>query len=125
MSKKWEIGKHKAWWDDEKKILYYSINGEYCGDEHRAFLNIYSEAFKDVDKWHALVDLSNATPLNKETRQAMKEEEARIAKGTDKMAFIGASPSIRMVAKIVMKLSKNTNTAFFRSEKEALEWFNT
>lgn len=125
MTKEWEIGKHRAWWDDEKQVLYLSINGEYCGAEHREYLNIYSEAFKGVDKWYALIDLSNARPLDKETRHAMKEEESKIAKGTDKLAFVGASPSLRMMAKIVMKLSRHTSAAFFRSEEEALEWFNT
>ena len=102
---------------------YYSINGEYSGPEHREFLKLYPIAFKGVNGRYAIVDLSNATPLNKKTRQAMKEEEDKVTEGTDKMAFIGASPAIRMVAKIVMKLSKNKNVAFFKSEEAALDWF--
>jgi hypothetical protein len=123
MIKEWKIGNHKAWFDDDKEVLYYSINGEYSGLEHREFLKLYPIAFKGVNGKFAIVDLSKATPLNKKTRQAMKEEEEKVTEGTDKMAFIGASPAIRMVAKIVMKLSKNKNVAFFKSEEKALEWF--
>jgi hypothetical protein len=123
MNKEWDIGKHKVWFDEEKKVLYYTINGNYCGSEHREFLKLYPKAFEGINGKFALVNLTNATPLSKETRRSMKEEEEKISEGTDKMAFIGASPAIRMIAKIVMKLSKNKNVAFFRSEKEALDWF--
>jgi len=123
MVNEWNIGKHKARYDPYQKVLYLKVNGDYHGPDHRKFLNLYHIVFKDMTMGrYALVDLNDATPLDRKTRRAMKDEEEKLSEGTDKMAFTGASPAIRMIAKLYMKFSKNKDVGFFKTEEEALRW---
>jgi hypothetical protein len=126
MVNEWNIGKHRVKYDPSRKVLYLKVNGDYHGQEHREFLNLYKIVFRGKNRERfALVDLNDATPLDRKTRRAMKDEEEKLSEGTDKMAFTGASPAIRMIAKLYMKFSKNKDVGFFKTEEEALSWLKS
>jgi hypothetical protein len=43
--------------------------------------------------------------------------------GGDRIAITGASPGIRMILKVIVKVTGGANTRFFKSKEEAFKWF--
>jgi hypothetical protein len=89
-----------------------------------------ADAFKGMKSGRNALVLFNESMsimnMPKESRKALKEEfMAQSDPGVDKYAVVGASPGIRMLAKMVIRLSGVKDAAFFKTEEEALEWFNT
>jgi hypothetical protein len=128
MTKEWLIGKQIAKYDEEKKVLYLILKDHYQISENVQFDKLCSEVFKDmVGKRNVIIDMRDSrsfSEMSKEDRNALKDQIKNRTPTADKYAIIGASPSIRMFAKILLKFSGIKHSAFFKTEEKALEWFN-
>lgn len=130
MSKEWNIGQHKGWYDEQKKVFYLKIKKDFVGSDARELRMVLAEVFEgQTEGRHTLIILDHTMSvmkMGKEGRDALKKEFMNPEFPTvDKYAVVGASPSLRMLAKMLMRLSGVKNNAFFKTEDEALAWFNT
>jgi hypothetical protein len=129
MRREWNIGEHKAWFDENKSVLYLKIVKEFERNEAKKLKHVMAEAFDGMTSGrNALIILNESVSImkmTKENRDALKEEfMAQGNTGVDKYAIVGASPSLRMLAKMIMRLSGVKDSAFFKTEEEALKWFS-
>ena len=122
MAKKWEIDKHTVSWDGE--LIRLKINGIFSVENNNELIKVYDDVFSGMDKGRfVIIDLSEAAPMPKDTRLAMKENASRTMGQSDKTGFVGASPGIKMIARIISKFSGKDNSKFFNTEEEAIKWF--
>jgi hypothetical protein len=128
MKREWEFGEHKAWFDDEQNIFYLKIETEFDRPAAQRLKNVMAEAFQGMSSGRNAVILLNESlsimDMTKESRNALKDEfMAQSDPGVDKYAIVGASPALRMLAKMIIRLSGTKDAAFFKTKEEALEWF--
>lgn len=129
MSKEWEIGNQIARYDEQNKILYLILSENFEMSENIEFDELCKEVFKGMTSGrNVLIDMRNSghfNKLTKEERNAFKDRIKSQNPTADKYAIIGASPSVRVFVKILLKFSGIRNSAFFKTENEAIQWFNT
>jgi len=126
----WKIGDHKARFDNKEGIMYLHIGGEgYTAENNREFQKISEEVFAGMeDNRNVMVILENSDSIHSMTKDARKEmmDDMKKTGGmkADKTAIIGASPSVRMFTKVLLKISGVKNNKFFATQDEAKAWFN-
>ena len=128
MVKEWKIGKHHAVFDEEKNVFIMDLNGDFEGDDVVHYARVTTEAFAGMEKdRNILIDLSNSSSgmMSKDTRESLKREFEKVGKTVgDHIAVVGASPSIRMLSKVIIKVvSGGESTRLFKTREEAYKWF--
>jgi len=129
MTDTWMIGTHKVEYDnDHNTVILYVGNENFTENDVKAFHDVYSEIYKDKDSGRNLMvildDVGTRDAMSKESRKTMQDGFKKYKIEMDKTAIVGASPGIRMIAKIVMKMSRVKDSRFCNTKKEAYEWFS-
>jgi hypothetical protein len=129
MSKEWFIGPHRMWYDKSNGVLYAEVNGLLTLEQYLEHLEVQKEIFKGSDvKRNSIYLINGPFKVSKETRTAIQKKikydtEQNDVQGVEKIAFVGVSSGLRVMLKIWLKLSNVKNGAFFKTEEEALRWF--
>lgn len=117
------MDKYKVWYSDEAGALYIQtfdrLKKEDVADVMSA---VYSE-MEGKDQRYVIVDLSRGSSdmVDKEARRAFRES-AR-PQDFEKVAVFGASPAVRMLAKVILVVTGVWDkTRFFKTESDALAW---
>lgn len=119
--------KHKIWYDEGEGVLRFRLIGQWTVENFKEALARMQELLDGKEHRYLLGDLSEATPqkYTKEFRKLVAEEGAKVP--LDKVAITGASPVLRMMAKMLIAAAKvirkiPMEAKFFKTEKEALDW---
>jgi len=113
-------------YNEEDDILYLKILGITKSEDLRELMPRVQKLLEGKTRRRALVDMSESVPLDasmmtREMRDTYKELNNLM--NADKAAILGASPSVRMVARIVLAVTGKSKTAkFFKTKEEALAW---
>ena len=119
--------KHKIWFDEENGVLREQIIGSLTREDIPEFLAQVDKHFKDKKHCLAIIDLSRATKqvYDKDARKLMAEESAKLGYN-EKVAFVGASARVKMLAKVLIAgakiAGKPITSRFFDTDAEALTW---
>ncbi len=115
---------YKVWYDNNLEALriknYYPLTKE----DVTKLLPLANKMLENKKHRCFLVDLSEV-PLekmvDKESRQVIRNYGDN--KNFEKIAIYGASPVIRMIAKVMISVAGSSGfTKFFKSEDEAVNW---
>ena len=128
MVKEWKFRKHNAFFDEENNALILTPTDYFVVDDVPDFMRVLNEAFVGIDRGRNLIiDLSDypSSILAKEVRNALTDEFSKFFDpGSDKVAAVGASPAIRMMSKVMMKMiGGDENTRIFKTREQAFAWF--
>jgi anti-anti-sigma regulatory factor len=113
-------------YDDKEDILYLKILGVMDDEAMHELLPRFQKLLEGKPRRYVLVDMSESVQLDtsfmtKELRNSYKELMNQM--DSDKGAIVGASPALRMIAKIALAVSgKSDKTRFFKTKEEALHW---
>jgi hypothetical protein len=113
-------------YNDKEDILYLKILSVMEIEDIRELMPRFQKMFEGRARRYALVDMSESVQLGsdvmtKEMREAYKELGDLM--NADKAAIVGATPVLRMIAKIVIAVTRRAKTTrFFKTEGEALRW---
>jgi hypothetical protein len=114
---------HTVTFDKENGILRAQIIGGLDTEQSVQIMDLAQELLKNKPKHVLICDVSKSpfTVLDKPTRKVLKQRGLDL--GWDRIAFIGADPTTKMMARIIVALwGKAKSTKFFASEKEAVDW---
>jgi predicted Zn-ribbon and HTH transcriptional regulator len=121
--------KHQFWYDEEKDVLRERIVGTLTEEDVPEFLAKVAELFEGRKRRRAIIDLTQASKqiYSKKARQMLSEGSAKLGYD-EKIAFVGADPSIRMMARVLISgakiLGKPITAQFFKNDEDALTWLN-
>ncbi len=124
-----ETMKHQFWYDEEKDVLRERIIGTLTEEDVPEFLAKVKELFEGRKRRRAIIDLTQASKqiYSKKARQMLSEGSAKLGYD-EKIAFVGADPSIRMMARVLISgakiLGKPITAQFFKNDDDALTWLN-
>jgi hypothetical protein len=132
MTKECVVDSHKIFYSNKKDVLYVILGKDhhFGAKAQREYTRIAHEVFKGrASNRNSIIDLSNSKSglMSKKVRKKLADEIKNNPLPVDKTAMVGATPTVRMFAKVITKLSRSaiTNTRFVKSEEEAIEWFNS
>lgn len=115
--------KYKVWFDEEiGAVCFKQMEPLTVEDVHEVVPRILGLA-EGKEHRYVFVDLSEANTgiVDREARKAFSELAA--PQNFERIAVYGASPSMRMLAKIILAVTGVSKvTKFFKTEKEAREW---
>ncbi|NLI98947.1 STAS/SEC14 domain-containing protein [bacterium] len=121
--------KHEIWYDNKEDVLRERIIGTLTEDDIPEFLAKVAELFEGKTRRRAIIDLTQASKqvYSKKARQMLSEGSAKLGY-EEKIAFVGADPTIRMMAKVLISgakfLGKPITAQFFKTDKDAIDWLN-
>lgn len=121
--------KHQFWYDEEKDVLRERIIGTLTEEDVPEFLAKVKELFEGRKRRRAIIDLTQASKqiYSKKAREMLSEGSAKLGYD-EKIAFVGADPSIRMMARVLISgakiLGKPITAQFFKNDEDALVWLN-
>lgn len=124
-----EAMKHQFWYDEEKDVLRERIIGTLTEEDVPEFLAKVKELFEGRKRRRAIIDLTQASKqiYSKKAREMLSEGSAKLGYD-EKIAFVGADPSIRMMARVLISgakiLGKPITAQFFKNDEDALVWLN-
>ncbi|MBN2379295.1 STAS/SEC14 domain-containing protein [candidate division WOR-3 bacterium] len=113
-------------YDDKDNILYLKILGVMEIENIRELMPRFNKMFEGKPRRYALVDMSESVQMDtsvmtKEMRDAYKELGNMM--DADKAAIVGATPVLRMIAKIVIAITRRAKTTqFFKTKEDAVSW---
>ncbi len=113
-------------YDDDNDILYLKILGSIEREDLQKLTSRFNELFEGKPRRYVLTDMSESITLDskvmtKQMRETYREFSDLL--NADRSAIVGASPSMRMVAKIVLAITgRSKDTKFFNAKEEALSW---
>jgi anti-anti-sigma regulatory factor len=113
-------------YDDKNDVLYLKILGVMDDEALHELLPRFQKLLEGKPRRYVLVDMSesvqfDASFMTKEMRNSYKELMNQM--DSDKGAIVGASPALRMIAKIALAVIGNSDiTRFFKTEEDALAW---
>lgn len=113
-------------YDDENDIVRVRILEAIGGEDIEALSMQFQNAVKGKSRRYVLIDLSasegfTTQVMTKELRDTYKKIASLME--SDRSAIFGASPSVRMIAKIALTVTgKSKTTRFFITMEEALDW---
>jgi len=114
--------KHKIWYDQENDLLRQEIHGEYSSAEAEELGQMYLEMLEGKPHRQLIVDLSDAGGVECRETRNITSAMLRQAEITHS-AFVGASATARMIARIMMKLGgEELPTKFVKVDEEAVTW---
>lgn len=114
--------KHEIWWDEENSCVRMKLVGEFEPNDARWANDQITAMFEARSRRCLLIDhrLSPA-PVGRESRAVLEEHVSKLE--IEKMGFFGVTHLNRVVAKIVVAVSGQTqSTKFFKTEAEAIAW---
>jgi len=120
--------KNEVWLDEENKVVRQKLIDDAILEEAPEYFAEVSRLLDKLPQRHAIVDLSEAAAskiLSRDAREHIVRYSAPV--GYEKLAYIKASPPLRIMAKImkVLALRKHEDDgeiAFFADEAKALVW---
>ncbi len=115
--------KYKVWFDEEIGAVCFKQMEPLTVEDVHVVVPQMLELVKGKSHRYVFVDLSEATTgiVDREARKAFSE--LADPRNFERIAVYGASPSIRMLAKIILAVNGVSNvTKFFKTEEEAREW---
>ncbi len=113
-------------YDSEIDALYIKILGVLETEDLNELIAQYQKILEDKPHRHILVDMTessqfDASVMTRQLRNTYKDL-MKLMK-TDKTAIFGASPGLRMAAKIASAvIGKSDVTKFFKTKDEAIAW---
>ena len=113
-------------YDDKDDILYLKLMGHIEEKDLPELMSTFNKLFEGKSRRYVLADMSesgsfDSKVMTKEMRESYKKFTDSM--NTDKTAIVGASPTMRMVAKIALSITgKSKTTKFFKGKEEALRW---
>jgi hypothetical protein len=113
---------HRVFYDKDHGVMRVAFVGEVNAKSYIAVVERVN-AFPEAERMRTLVDLTQTTApsWDRATRQALADHS--VDTPGSKMAVFGASPLVRIVAKMmVVALGQTDTTRFFASESDALKW---
>jgi hypothetical protein len=114
--------KHKLWFDAENEMLIFQIIGDYSTEEARESEILFNSALGESPIRQLLVDLSKAGAMESRETRKLQNDSIRRA-GITGTAFVGATATTRMIARVMTKLgSEKIPTEFFATTDEAINW---
>ena len=114
---------YKIWFDEEQGVLIVKTLAMLEKADVDEIIPKVAEYLDGKEHRYILGDLSeNPTGLlSKGARTAFKENADNLK--VEKIAIIGANPSIRMIAKIALTIMGKSDIAkFFKTREEAISW---
>ncbi|MBN2380579.1 STAS/SEC14 domain-containing protein [candidate division WOR-3 bacterium] len=119
--------KHEIWFDEDNEVLRFKLIGQWTVENFKEAMTRIQELFEGKEHRYLIGDVSQASPqkYTKEFRQLVAEEGANVQ--LDKAAITGASPVLRMMAKMLIAAGRVARkipmeTRFFKTDEEAVEW---
>jgi hypothetical protein len=113
---------HKVYCDETQNILYIRFVGKVDASGYRKVAEQIN-ALPVEKRLQLIVDLSDAAApfWDRKTRQVLADGTVQSDKS--RMAVFGASPAIRVIAKMMLiALGQRDRTRFFKTEAQALAW---
>lgn len=123
MAKGGELKNYEMWFDNEHGVLFVKTLAMLEKKDVDEMIPKIAEVFDGKEHRYILGDLSeNPTGLlSKGARTAFKENAENLV--VEKIAILGANPSIRMIAKIALTIMGKADIAkFFKTRDEAIVW---
>ncbi|NLI97722.1 STAS/SEC14 domain-containing protein [bacterium] len=114
---------YEMWFDEKNGVLYVKTLAMLERADVEDIIPEVAEMLAGKEHRYILGDLAQNPSglLTKDARTAFKENAENLQ--VDKIAIIGANPSIRMIAKIALTIMGKSDIAkFFKTEEEALVW---
>jgi hypothetical protein len=114
---------YRMWYNGEVGAVYFKTSEILNKPDVEQAITQIRTLLADAKNRYLIADMSEASGkvIEKEARQVIKSRSDEIP--LDKFAVIGASPSVRMIAKIVLSLlGRSDSSKFFKTEGEALAW---
>jgi len=118
--------KYELSYNEEEDILHLKIMGVMESEDIRELMPRLQKMFEGKARRYAIVDMSESVQLDskimtKEMRETYKEMGNLM--DADKSVIIGATPVLRMIARIVIAITgKAKTTQFFKTKEEGLAW---
>jgi anti-anti-sigma regulatory factor len=118
--------KYELSYNDKDDIMYLRILGVITGEDLQELMPRIQKMFEGKTRRVTLIDMSQTAHvgpqvMTKEMREAYKQLTDLM--DADKSAIFGASPAVRMAAKIALAVAKKSkSTRFFKTKEEALAW---
>ena len=117
--------KYKVWFDHEKDVLYIQTFDKLGKEEVYGIVNDVNKELKGKGPKQSIVDLTHGSSamVDREARKTFREVGTPEAFASEKIAVFGASPTVRMLAKVILAITGvSKRTRFFKTEQEALAW---
>jgi len=105
------------------KIVRLKTLAPVMGDDVRQMMDVLGKKYHEEGYRSILCDLSEGGSelVTKDSRKAFKETAGEL--DFDKIAMFGASPVMRMAAKVILAITgQSKKTKFFKAEDEARAW---
>ncbi len=115
--------KYKVWHDETHNVIRFSQTQSLDVDDIRKVSLLIENLASETGIKCMLIDLSQgpSATLDKQARQALKE--SAMPDVFDRIAIFGANPAMRMIAKVIFKITGSSDsTQFFKTEAQALVW---
>ncbi|MBD3284763.1 hypothetical protein GF359_00340 [candidate division WOR-3 bacterium] len=105
------------------KIVHLRTLAPVMGEDVRQMMAVLEKKYHEEGYRSILCDLSEGGSelVTKDSRKAFKETAGEL--DFEKIAIFGASPVMRMAAKIILAITgQSKKTRFFNTEDEAVAW---
>jgi hypothetical protein len=106
-------------------ILRMKFSGDFGKEEAEAFLEDFMpflEAATGTEPMHFIADVSQVGKTSAAARKVFSDLFREPDPRRGKMALVGASRYVRVVAGFLMRAAGETGWRFFDTEEEALAW---
>ena len=114
----------KLWFDEETKLVRVKVLRTLTRDEAEQMMSDIENIIMKKSIRCGIMDLSESeaiTNLSEKVRDVYKKHARTLP--LDKAAIIVTSPTIRMIAKVVLSApGKSTSARVFGTEKDARAW---
>ena len=120
-----DLGKHDARFDVDARILHVRLKDEFTPADYHSMREAYPQLFQAAggEKFDIMfVVETNPIELSQETRNVIKEKGGLNKKYVNRIAIVGVSASMRMIAKILVRFSGTKRYGFFKTEEQAIAW---
>ncbi|MBN2380574.1 STAS/SEC14 domain-containing protein [candidate division WOR-3 bacterium] len=113
---------HKIYYDKELDTVCVDVIDEFKLQDIDGTFEVIDKHFQDADYYRLLIDLSQSNGALSTKARRMLGEKLK-AKNSAKIAFVITRPSSRMIAKVVVALSKGSDEkGFFKTRDQAHAW---
>ncbi len=116
--------KYQVRYDDGRDVLMLELLGEMSREEILELFDNIDRLLQGKPRRYILADLSAApigNPVDSQTRQVYRECAKKV--DIQRSAIVGASPVMRIMAKIIVAvMGRSSTAAFFATREEASSW---
>ena len=117
---------YRIWFDDKEKIVRVKIEGRFGSEDNREFIRKIENEFTGKDHHVVVIDVTEGKFVmpGRENREKMVERIKQL--DFERIAFVGASPLVKMMMKIIaMSLGRKGSVGSFATDDEALIWIQS